>query len=379
MNTLFFKSFFVLTSTLFFFTPILNAGEVDNYFAWNNEIQDSSNEFNTEINDEINDALISVNKQWGTPNCEDAAMRIMKKLGSTNYLVVRVGSLNSKLEKWAQENHEVDKYPRQEDSLSEYAANSIYAPALKIFGVPTKLDVVVNVNGVYFGTDKLSHFLGSGFEYYRKYLKYYDENTPTMAEALAVKWGVKMENGIIGLQAVGVFSYADLEANFQGLKMAEDFCRADKPKLQLVGKNWTLVKKIDFRDYVNPNWDESFNRSTYTEKRLSSIKKNVKQFHIYERMHSQWVEDFVENYKKNYIKDYYEKNFLDTSLSSKLLYIAQYFIVNKLDEKKYYEIANLIDLQLMYEEYLKFDDGLDLMLQDDVTLEKLSDVDSTHE
>ncbi len=351
----------------------LNAGEVDNYYAWNHHIEDSSFEFNIYINDAINDALDSVNKKWGTPSCEEAAMGIMKKLGSTNYLIKRVGSLNTKLEKWAQDNPQIDKIPRQGESLKEYAAKSIYAPELKIFGVPTKLDVTLNVNGVYFGTDKLSHFLGSGFEYYRKYLRYLDDYSPVMAEALAVKWGVKMENGIIGLQAVGVFSYADLEANFQGLEMAEDFCRADEPKLKLIGKNWILAQKIDFRDYVNPNWDESFYRSTYTQKRLESVKENVKQFGIYQRSQSEWVAAFLERYKNNYSDDFATKHFVDSSLSAKLLYLAQHTTLESLGEKEYYEYANAVSLDLSYEEYLEFLDGLELMPQDAVTLEKLNE------
>jgi hypothetical protein len=366
------RLFFPLITSLFL-TTALHAGEVDNYYAWHSKIKDSSDLFNTYLNAAINDSLVRVNKKWKRPSCEEAAMDIMKKLGSKNYLIKRVGALNTDLELWAQENPDIDKVPRA-DKVEDYNKNNIYAPGLKIFGIPTKLDVTLNVNGVYFGTDKLSHFLGSGFEYYRKYLKYLDEYSPTMAEALSVKWGVKMENGIIGLSAVGIFSYGDLEANFQGLKMAEDFCRADRPKLQLIGKDWILAEQIDFRDYVNPNWDESFNRSTYTEKRLESVKENVKRLKIYDRSQTQWVKDFFEKYRYNYVKGYNVKNFVDTSLSAKLLYMAQHFDSNKIDEKEYYEYANFIGLDLSYEEYLEFTDGLDLMQQDDVTVAKLSDI-----
>jgi hypothetical protein len=377
MKTTYKKSFFSLISALFL-TTFLNAGEVDNYYEWEGEIQHSSELFNSYLNAAIDDALDSVNKKWGTPSCEEAAMTIMKKLGSTNYLIKSVGALNTDLEIWAQDNPEIDKIPRQGESFDEYAANSIYAAELKIFGsIPTKLDVTLNVNGVYFGTDKLSHFLGSGFEYYRKYLKYLDEYSPAMAEALSVKWGVKMENAIIGLSYTGVFSYADLEADFQGLKMAEDFCRTERPKLQLIGKDWILGEQINFRDYVNPNWDESFNRSTYTEKRLEIIKENVKRLKIYERSQTQWVIDFFNHYHYNYVKGYDEKKFVDTSLSAKLLYVAQHLDTNKVDENEYYEYANFIGLELSYEEYLEFADGLDLMLQDDVTLAKLSDINTS--
>jgi len=361
----------LITCVTFF--SFLNAGEVDTYYAWQHEIKDSSVVFNQYINDEVNVTLAKVNKKWGTPSCEEAALDIMEDIGSNNYLIKKIGALNAPLEKWAQDNPEIDKYPRQGDSLDEYVSKSIYAPEFKIFYLPAELDVTVNVNGVYFGTDKLSHFVGSGFEYYRKYLKFLDEYSPTMAEALAVKWGVTMESGIIGLRAVGVFSYADLEANFQGLKMAQDFCTAYNPKLQLIGKNWVLSQKIDFRDYVNPNWDETFNISTYTEKRLVSIKENVKQFDIYDRSQTQWVRNFINRYKTHYVDDYENKKFLDTGLSSKLLYMAQVFAIDALDAEQYYTYANSIDLTLTYEEYLEFRNDMELMQQEDYTLEVLSD------
>ncbi|WP_297440674.1 hypothetical protein [Sulfurimonas sp.] len=159
--------------------------------------------------------------------------------------------------------------------------------------------------------------------------------------------------------------------------MAENFCTAQNPKLQLLGKNWVLAEDIDFCDYVNPNWDESFYNSTYTDKRLASIKENVKRLGIYECSQTQWVKDFFAKYKHNYVDDYEVKKFVDTSLSTKLLHMTQDVDINKLDEKDYYAYANSIGLPLTYEEYLEFTDGLDLMLQSDVTVAKLSDINAS--
>ncbi|WP_297440676.1 hypothetical protein [Sulfurimonas sp.] len=187
MKNSYIRSLFLLTFFLLF-TTSLNAGEVDNYYAWGGEIQDSSKPFNKYLNAAIDDALGSVNKKWDTPSCEEAAMTIMKKLGSNNYLIKRVGALNADLEIWAQDNPEIDKIPRQGESLDDYVLHSIYAPKLKIFGVPSKLDVVVNVGGVYFWTDKLSNFLGSGFEIFRRKLSYYGRSFECQVGCEDGKW-----------------------------------------------------------------------------------------------------------------------------------------------------------------------------------------------
>ena len=82
-----------------------------------------------------------------------------------------------------------------------------------------ELSPTVNLYGVYCGTDKVGHLFQQGYEYYKIYR---DEEargrTPAAATAEAVKLGVWQEKGIYGEAMVGVYSNADLAANFAGLK-----------------------------------------------------------------------------------------------------------------------------------------------------------------
>ena len=349
------------------------AGEVDNYYAWGHDIKDSRAAFNNFFNIQIKTILATINRKGGfnSEHCEGVALEIMKKLGATRYPFTYRGALNTEMEYWAQESPALDHLPKLGESLAEYARKSIYAPEMTTFGVSTDLDVIVNVGGVYFGTDKISHFLGSGFEYYRKYLKYRKNNTETMAKALAIKWGVGMENGIIGTKAVGIFAYADLEANFQGMEMAIDFCSQPTPYLKYQENKWELVRAAQLQNYVNPNWDESYNVSAYTRKRLSKVRVNIQELGLCNKLQSTWVENLRQSYNARNTINQSSSGFLDTGLSSKLLHISQKFQQEPFDEKVYEQLTETYQINLSFQDFLEFNKGLTLRDQNYFTLHYL--------
>jgi hypothetical protein len=71
------------------------------------------------------------------------------------------------------------------------------------------------------------------------------------------------ENTRVGRFVDGIFSHADIEASFQGFLLARDLCNGDNPNLKLLDGRWTLVRPIDIRKYVTPDFDESYNPSHY--------------------------------------------------------------------------------------------------------------------
>lgn len=75
--------------------------------------------------------------------------------------------------------------------------------------------------------------------------------------------------------SVGVSSYADLEANYQGYIMARDLCT--QGKLKTHDGYWELVQQVNIGNYVNPNWDEGYNTSGYTAKRDKKVRDNLEQ------------------------------------------------------------------------------------------------------
>ena len=285
-------------------TFLLHAGEVDNYLAWEKDIPDHYKLFNQFLNNRIRNTIEKINSaiEHGSEyapmykDCENVSMEIIKKLG-TNYW--GLAALNAEFELWAQDNHLIDSYPVNSTTNDEMRKISLYGPSPSFMeSFFLSIDRVVNVGGVYFGTDKLSHFTGSGYLYYGNYLKAKKQGRSHIdAIKYAVKQGYKMECGIIGIKSTGVFSYADLEANFQGMLMSIDMCEGVNPYLYRDGNKWIVTQNVDFRNYVNPYWDESFNISGYTPKRVKKMLQMIKKNRYCDLLHSDWVANQQAYYK----------------------------------------------------------------------------------
>jgi hypothetical protein len=81
------------------------------------------------------------------------------------------------------------------------------------------LSPTVKVNGVEFGTDKFDHFFQQGYRYYKIYsAEIAKHKTPEQAANKAVSWGKMTERTIYGYLVSGVYSNADLFANYAGMK-----------------------------------------------------------------------------------------------------------------------------------------------------------------
>jgi hypothetical protein len=293
------KTTAVLFMVILFFTRTSLAGETDNYFAWGKEIKDSADLFNDYLNDQVERILVEINAGLPsdhTPKCVNVVMTIMEKMGTTR-VVFRMAALNTALERWAESNPAVDRAPPFGTPEDEYVAESVFAPRMgpleKKF---VSIDPTINIGGIYFGTDKLSHFLGSGFLYYKTYLKTLRQTRSEIAALnAAIESGCQMEAGILGMKTTGVFSFADLEANYQGLMLALDLCRPDSP-LKMISGKWVLAFPLDIRKYVNPDWDETENVSVYKSGRWQQVKRNIQKKGYCRFLSTPWLIDRKRNY-----------------------------------------------------------------------------------
>ncbi|MCP4705499.1 MAG: hypothetical protein GY865_12930 [candidate division Zixibacteria bacterium] len=142
---------------LFIFSLLIvsnvNAGEVDNFYAWENTIKDSYQLFNTYLNGKVQETLEAVNgdeRYLSEGACEEVALKIMDELGTTWYLFYHSGALNTDMELWAEKNPDIDRVPQFGESLRTYSEQSIYAPGMRYYRVfPGEIDVTINVGGVY--------------------------------------------------------------------------------------------------------------------------------------------------------------------------------------------------------------------------------------
>jgi hypothetical protein len=141
-----------------------------------------------------------------------------------------------------------------------------------MFGVgPT-----IKLNGQLIGSDKLGHFLSQGKKFYFRYLKYLDETR-------AAEHSAYTERALFGQMTTGVYSNADLVANFEGYlfyrSLFEDNVIPDKPAI-LVWKEaqWEVQRPFTWADHVNEFWDEALNVNHYDALLYPHMKERLLEF-----------------------------------------------------------------------------------------------------
>ena len=238
-------------------------GETDQYLAWGASLDDSSDGLNRYVNDGIETTLERL-KHPERLECGDLPPRIYRYLFH--------GLLRSRLRHFLDEDPSIDRYPGAEVGYFAYLRGSLFrGPAFPFF---MPMSRTIRINGVHLGVDKVNHIFGFGRRYYNHYRRYRRRgHGEEEAVRRTVIWGLKIERYFVGGMIDGILSYADLEANYQGLMLARDLCEAEPAHLELVDGRWRLVRPVDVRAYVNPRLDESYNENLYTWWRWRQVKK----------------------------------------------------------------------------------------------------------
>lgn len=218
------------------------AYETDQYSNRDRPIEDATEVLNAKVNETI----ASIAREWRGPR-DDARFvnRIYRRIGGLHWV--------DRLERWAMDSPEVDRLPTpRRDSV--YAGHPIWATRVAaLFGVgPT-----IKVGGVLIGSDKLGHFLSQGRKFWRRFQRSRDE-------VEAARQSAYTERALFGQFTTGVYSNADLVANYEGHRfyrsLFEDGIVAGKPAiLAWQDGGWVVQRPFDFADHVNPYWDEAIN------------------------------------------------------------------------------------------------------------------------
>lgn len=146
----------------------------------------------------------------------------------------------------------------------------------------------VRLYGVEFGTDKLDHFFQQGYKYYKiQEGAAVKGKTPEEAAQKAIKWGQMTERTYFGLLVSGVYSNADLYANYAGMKFYQSLTKpvsvGNKSRPALLALNdgkWTLhIKNIRndlLKPFISDHLNEALNPSGYAFTISASVRRAVK-------------------------------------------------------------------------------------------------------
>ncbi len=191
--------------------------------------------------------------------------------------------------------------------------NSIYSTNPANF---LTLSSTVKMYGSQFGADKIAHFFQQGYSYFKLYKKALRAgSTREAAYKKAVKWGQLTENTYYGFLVSGVYSNADLAANYIGLKFYEGLAReifvgSNKrlPVLLLDNGFWKINDEVDLSEillkpFLSDHLNEALNPSVYTPfLGLRSFVHHV----VKEKSCPQWREQFP-NLSQEDLKEITEK------------------------------------------------------------------------
>ena len=189
---------------------------------------------------------------------------------------------------WGLKGYSLDKQLREllaDRSYSLSLNDSIYRDIDYIEGFSLnikELSDTVRVRGHLVGLDKLGHFFAQGWQYF----ELTREEGKSIEQAL--QWGKEQEGGKYGYTTTGIFSFADLVANFNGLRFWNRVLRKNNDPLlgfaanlldspyvtcniqvaasfrhMKIVKAWERNKKFDLSVYLDGVWDEGNNCNSY--------------------------------------------------------------------------------------------------------------------
>lgn len=256
------------------FVARLYASEVDSFNQRYEPLENSREAINKKFNKYFQQALDEANQARDLCSKEELYDALRDKFRNHVF---------DEFTKWLTNTEQLDMIrTRVEDSI--YKDFNIFQSIIqggyaRVFKDPTGR--ILNFNGHRIGTDKFEHMLGSGFSYFEIH---YLEQRP-IEDALSKGW--KAETGFMGSLMTGVMSYADMAANFQGMRFwnhvlnqGADILGEDLgPYVSCRDYNWVQIKEVDLGAYINNSLDEGTNCSRFrTPKMLADVLNRIKEY-----------------------------------------------------------------------------------------------------
>jgi len=254
-------------------TVPIAASETDQYYAWIHPPADSTRAINAKVALELELALRKANRtdSWRRRDCTSVIRHIMPQF--SEFIYKNIGL-------WARNAPMVDTVPSSPEEEMLYRKGSIYRDHWFMdLARAIPLSPTISVAGVQIGTDKLAHFFSEGRMYYRNYRSAVRSGKSSEDGIRhAVDEGMALERTVFGLTSTGVLSVADLEANHRGLEFYIELCEGDDPYFQPTEAGWQLRRSFDIREYVTPEWDESYQPSIYSRRRWKRVRPMIRSY-----------------------------------------------------------------------------------------------------
>ena len=293
----------------------LTAAEVDQFTSKGQTLVDASEIVNLKANEVVKSTL----KDLKGCNETELYKALRKQFGN---------HIKGKFTKFVIEDSSVPrlKIPIDESIYKDWTSFTGFIlgnPLYRKSGIA--LSDLVQVGDVQIGTDKFEHLFGRGYKYFS------DHYLKNKSIEKTLKYGVNQEKFILGglFIETGVFSYADLSANFNGMRFWNHFLLKEDdilganfnlgPYVVCENNQWKQNALIDFRNYFDLSMDESVNCSKFSVKKsVEIINRELKKLNLSCPADATIFSDFEQKYGS------FAKYILNKSGNGKVKYKSEY-------------------------------------------------------
>lgn len=241
-------------------SKIIYSSEAD-YFTYRKGLRNLTKMLNDKMNQQLSDITSTIQ------SCEESELydAIMARMG---------GFGQSEIERWV-------SHDGSENDNWIYDGTNVRACCSPVF----------LLHGSIVSTDKLGHFLHSGYEMY--YAVRYRSSNPikkdsrslisrifdanqNLVKKISPKDNKEDEKFVLnlshaqeesgwGLMGTGVKSYADIAANFDGYRFWNSLTQGASPFFICDQGKWKKKKDFQWKEYASDAWDEGVNCSEFAE------------------------------------------------------------------------------------------------------------------
>jgi hypothetical protein len=258
---------FVLLATI---SAPLRAAEIDSVTSRDAPLRDSSKPLDAWVNDALRTAVERANERGSGCDPQDLTRQLQRALS-----VPFIG-------------HSIAEDLNDADDLDTRRVafrDSIYRD-LGVFDAISvhlkDLSAVIRLGEHLVGVDKIGHFFVQGWTYFE--IAYLQGDG---IEA-AMDWGEQAERSYFGLYTTGIYSYADLSANFEGMRFwlrllgpeqdpLERGWWFNRPIVTCSKRLWTrkpywrIRRKLRMPRYVSGAWDEGVNCTRFRNPEIEAL------------------------------------------------------------------------------------------------------------
>lgn len=302
----------VFMISLFLISQAINAAEADNFTARIKNVKEVKNELNSLARRHLNLSLNRANQESGC-NEERLYDELKKEFSNHTKGQFAINILKNNA-------IPTTVLPIQNTIYKNWKPIDGVAMGIKSkFVGKLSLSPLIKVQNQIIGVDKLEHMFGMGWKYFQDYYQEHQSLYSTL------KKGAIKEKFILGgtIYVTGVFSYADLAANFNGMRFWNNILGKDDdvlgdqfniaPYILCQNNKWieNPESPIDFSHYIDASMDESVNCSKFArQKTMAKMDYTVHQ--LGKKIGENFCE--FEKEKLNALKIKYQNRQIDTAL-----------------------------------------------------------------